>query len=259
MEKTWKILVVDDDEVNLKIAVGMFKRRCFAVEACTSGKEALLQVDNCEYDLILLDHVMPEMDGMQVLDKIRKGGGPNASTIIFVLTSYAEEGLEEAYCQAGFDGYICKPLTIEKIDEVTAKLIQNEEKNKAKKSFFGVHSEALDFLLSCKFDIDAGMSFAKGNVMLYQQTLQMFSEKATAVMEEFTKQKFSKNYSTYREICENQRQIARNIGATALYNRFFKHIMAVNNREYDWIDEDFQGILTLWTETADNAKTASKL
>ena len=104
-----KILVVDDNKLNLKVAQGILKPYGIIPDCVESGAEALVAAQKCEYDLIFMDHMMPVMDGVETLQKLRKMEG-GADMCVIALTANAISGVENIYSEAGFDGFLAKPI-----------------------------------------------------------------------------------------------------------------------------------------------------
>lgn len=115
-----KILVVDDNHINLQVMKCLLKRNLVQVDSAYSGKECLTKMQSNKYDLVFLDHIMPEMDGIQTLSFIRKLHGSNASTPVIALTANVMSGAREKYINCGFNDFIEKPISPEKL-EITLK------------------------------------------------------------------------------------------------------------------------------------------
>ncbi|QTE67381.1 response regulator [Clostridiales bacterium] len=106
-----RILAVDDNRPNLSIVSALLKETEIKIDLCSDGRQALIQCRRNQYDLILLDHMMPEPDGIQTLEMIRKDPhSKNRSTPAVVLTANAVAGSREMYMKAGFADYLTKPL-----------------------------------------------------------------------------------------------------------------------------------------------------
>ena len=106
-----RILAVDDNRPNLSIVSALLKETEIQIDLCSDGRQALTQCRRNQYDLILLDHMMPEPDGIQTLEMIRKDPlSRNRSTPAIVLTANAVAGSREMYMKAGFADYLTKPL-----------------------------------------------------------------------------------------------------------------------------------------------------
>ncbi len=113
------ILVVDDNSMNLKVFCGLLKESQIQIDTCTSGFEMLELIKLNSYDIIFLDHMMPEMDGIQTLHKAKKlDKNLNAKTPIIALTANAIEGAKENYISEGFDNYLSKPIRWEELESI---------------------------------------------------------------------------------------------------------------------------------------------
>lgn len=105
------ILAVDDNSTNLLVFKGLLKKTNAKIDTCTKGSEALELFKNNNYDIIFLDHMMPEMDGVEVLNHIKEiEKDKNTNTPVIVLTANAMEGSKEEYLKYGFNDYLSKPV-----------------------------------------------------------------------------------------------------------------------------------------------------
>lgn len=116
-----KILVVDDNKLNIKVAKRSLDGLNLIIDECYSGKECLEKVKNKNYDLILMDIMMPEMSGETALSELKKLEG--FKTPVIALTADAIAGAEEKYKQEGFIDYIAKPFTKDQIKEKLDQII----------------------------------------------------------------------------------------------------------------------------------------
>lgn len=107
-----RVLIVDDNETNLMVAKKLLRDTKVQTETALSGAECLRKTLQNRYDVILMDHLMPEMDGIMCLHEIRKqAGGLNPETPVVVLTANAGGENQKLYRREGFDGYLTKPVT----------------------------------------------------------------------------------------------------------------------------------------------------
>ena len=114
-----KILVVDDVRMNVRVIQSLRKRTKIQIDTATSGKECLALAAENTYDLILLDHMMPEMDGVETFQKLREDTtGLNYATPVIALTANAIAGAKEEYKKLGFDDYLSKPMKGEELEEM---------------------------------------------------------------------------------------------------------------------------------------------
>jgi CheY-like chemotaxis protein/HPt (histidine-containing phosphotransfer) domain-containing protein len=111
------ILVVDDTETNLAVIKSLLKKTQMKIDTVSSGKEAIELFKNNRYDIAFIDHMMPEMDGIETLAvmKTMEGGW---DTIFIALTANAVSGARERYLKEGFDDYISKPVDGIKLEKI---------------------------------------------------------------------------------------------------------------------------------------------
>ncbi len=119
-----KVLVVDDNAVNLKVAKGVFKKYEIDIDMATSGMEALEKIEDCHYDIIFLDQMMPEMDGVQTLKRIRDSKDSYFSTVpIVALTASKGSDIRNLLTYAGFQEFIVKPIKMRYLEDVLKKYL----------------------------------------------------------------------------------------------------------------------------------------
>ena len=117
-----RILIVDDNEMNLEVEKKLLVGSEMTIDTARSGQEALKMTYERNYDLVLMDHLMPQMDGIECLRRIRnQKGGLNTNVPIIVLTANAGSDNIELYNNSGFDSYLLKPVTGRQLEE---KLLQ---------------------------------------------------------------------------------------------------------------------------------------
>lgn len=114
-----EILVVDDNSVNLTVVQGLLNPLDMKIETAVSGKEAVNKIINKKYDIIFMDHMMPEMDGVETTRVIRRMLGENGQVPIIALTANAVDGTKELFINEGMDDFVAKPIELRII---TAKL-----------------------------------------------------------------------------------------------------------------------------------------
>lgn len=119
-----KILVVDDNKMNLIVIEMLLKRSQIHVECALGGKECLQKAREQKFDLILMDHMMPEPNGIQTLHLLREEkDNLNNNTPVIVTTANAVPEMREMYRMEGFEGYLTKPIIADKLEEVLEKYL----------------------------------------------------------------------------------------------------------------------------------------
>jgi DegV family protein with EDD domain len=124
------VLIVDDNEMNLEVERKLLLGTKMQVDTAISGKKALEATLKVHYDVIFMDHLMPEMDGIECLGEIRRQiGGLNQTTPVIVLTANAGSDNKELYNHAGFDGYLVKPVSGDALEEILIYHISSDKLN----------------------------------------------------------------------------------------------------------------------------------
>ena len=119
-----EILVVDDVEMNLKVVKGLLKETKIQIDTATGGLECLECVKKKHYDIIFLDHMMPEPDGVETLRRMNQmTDNLNMDTPVIMLTANAIVGAREEYISAGFNDYLTKPIQEDRLLEMLLKYL----------------------------------------------------------------------------------------------------------------------------------------
>ena len=125
LPRPMRILLAEDNEVNQMVALKMLEKIGYQADVAANGQEVLQALERQDYDLILMDVQMPEMDGLETSKKIRKQW-PNGPKII-AMTAYALEGDRERCLEAGMDDYIAKPVKMNELADILVKYSAQRE------------------------------------------------------------------------------------------------------------------------------------
>ena len=101
--------MVDDTRVNLNVITKLLKRTQIQIDTAFTGFEDIEKAKTTHYDIMLIDHMMPEMDGIETLQRLKELD-PQSDTVYIVLTANAISGAREMYLAAGFHNYLSKPV-----------------------------------------------------------------------------------------------------------------------------------------------------
>ena len=124
-----RVLVVDDNLVNRKVARGFLRPYGFVIDEAESGQKSIECVRQTRYDIIFMDHMMPEMDGIEAVQIIRSECGENGTQpVIIALTANAMEGVREMFLKNGFQDFITKPLDKKGLNETLKKWIPEQKR-----------------------------------------------------------------------------------------------------------------------------------
>jgi len=122
-----KVLIVDDIGTNLKVAEGLMQPYRMQIDLCFSGIEAIATVNANHYDIVFMDHMMPEMNGVEAAKLIR---AKHAELPIIALTANAVSGTKEMFLSNGFNDFLSKPIDTIKLNNILAKWIPKEKQEK---------------------------------------------------------------------------------------------------------------------------------
>ena len=138
-----RILVVDDTEVNLKVFVSLLSKTRMQIETADSGDACIALFKRNFYDVIFLDHMMPDKDGIETIKEMKEcKDTPNEKTPVICLTANAVSGMREMYINAGFDDYLTKPIDTGRLESMLLRYLppdlveqvdQEESEDKKKK------------------------------------------------------------------------------------------------------------------------------
>ncbi len=120
-----RVLVVDDNEMNRKVFKSLLKVTQISVADAGGGAEALELAAAEKFDMVFMDHMMPDMDGVETLQHMRKLEGYDKIPV-YVLTANAVTGAKEQYLEAGFDGFISKPIVSGKLEQALLERLPKE-------------------------------------------------------------------------------------------------------------------------------------
>ncbi len=123
-----RILAVDDTEINLNILVRLLRDTGVTVDTASSGEEGLKKTRESTYDMLLIDHLMPKMDGVEMLKELRcEDKNPNSKAVCIALSGNGVESDLAEYRRAGFDDYLAKPVVSAKLYLMLAKYLPKEK------------------------------------------------------------------------------------------------------------------------------------
>ncbi|MCR5279910.1 MAG: response regulator [Lachnospiraceae bacterium] len=119
-----RALVVDDEPMNLVVASGLFKEYGMIIETAECGRDAIEKFSNNDFDIVFMDHMMPEMDGVEAMKRLREIAiEQNKIARVVALTANAISGAREMFMREGFDGFMSKPININEFERTMNKVL----------------------------------------------------------------------------------------------------------------------------------------
>jgi len=214
------ILLVDDIITNLKVGQGLLKQYGVGLDMCTSGRDAIEALVAGDYDLVFMDHMMPEMDGVEAVKIIRglaaEMGEKYAKLPIVALTANTIVGAREMFLQNGFDDFLSKPIETDKLNSILAKWIPKEKQRQASIELGGAAEEAPINIDIEDVDTAKGILFSGGSARNYLETLAIFRKDGLKKRDELLLCLESRDLSLYTTYVHALKSACANIGATKL-------------------------------------------
>jgi len=214
-----RVLIVDDISTNLKVAEGLMSPYKMHVDLRLSGIEAIEAVKANSYDLVFMDHMMPEMDGIEATGLIRKMGSENphyANLPIVALTANAISGTKEMFLSNGFNDFLSKPIDMVKLNTILAKWLPKEKQEKLEARVADTsNSEAMEIEIE-GVDVKKGISLTGGTLKGYMQTLAVFRKDGLQKIDEIRKSLETSDYPLYATYVHALKSALANIGASDL-------------------------------------------
>jgi CheY-like chemotaxis protein len=181
-----RALIVDDIDINLDVVQGLLSPYEMTIDRASGGREAVRMAQENQYDLVFMDHMMPDMDGIEATAAIRAWEEKSLPQMfllktrlpIVALTANAISGMKEMFFEKGFSDYLSKPIEIAKLDEVMARWIPAEKRIKA-----GVEKKRTTFSGESSLhipgvDVKRGINMTGGTEAGYRKVLAQFYKDA---------------------------------------------------------------------------------
>ena len=182
-----RALIVDDEPMNLIVSSGMLRRYGMIVTTCESGQEAIDLCRQNEYDVIFMDHMMPVMDGVEAMRRIRsEQTRSKIITPVIAFTANAVSSAREMFRQAGFDGFVAKPVDMVELERVLKRvlppaLVAANSNQPPKEDHSGIAPDDIfDRLKAIGVDTDTGMYYSQNDAEFYKTLLNQYVQESTA-------------------------------------------------------------------------------
>ena len=244
------ILVVDDMEMNRIVAKEMLLQTGAIVDVAGSGEEGLTLIKEQHYDLIFMDQMMPDMDGIATFEEMKRMNHQNKTTPVIAMTANAVKGAKEMYLQHGFADYISKPIFEEKMWKILERFladkqtdIKAEHKIAAEESIETEESLETEELwdresLQERFpylDTKQGMSVCMGDEAFYFKILKVYlkDEMVDTLQQDYE----AGAWAQYQIHVHGLKNVSANIGAMELSEQFKGLEYAIKN--HDIPDTDY--------------------
>ncbi len=250
-----QVLVVDDTPMNHVVIRELLKPTLMNIESARSGAECLEKQHNKKYDIIFLDYRMPQMDGIETLENMKKDTeSPNKDTPVIVLTANAISGARENFLREGFDDYLSKPIESDKLEECLVRFLPKDkvvitsgEENKPAEKTSEADEENPKWLENLEgIDVAEGLKNC-GSTDSYLSILKVYYESTGMTEDNITGAYESRNFKDYTSYVHSLKSTSRTIGARELSKLAEKLEKAGNDGDYDTIDERQNELMNMYS------------
>ena len=281
-----RVLVVDDEEMNLVVAKGVLGSYGIQVDTCLSGMEALEMCAGCSYDIVFLDHMMPGFDGVETLRRLREmRGGIYRDLPVIALTANTISGAREMFRSEGFTEFIPKPIERTMLERVLRKILpprciqyiggpseredpeaeetvpeearRPEERTEApapEEPQEPAKNTALPYaqLVWAGINVDKGLDYCCGEEDFYLEMLQIFYSQGKEKMEEIDALYEAANWKDYATKVHALKSTSLTIGAEQLSEHAKALEQAGKRGDAEYISKHHPGLLRLYREVCEN-------
>ena len=268
------VLVVDDNRMNRFVVKSLLKNTRVQVTAVGSGAECLRLLGEEKFDLVLLDHMMPEMDGIETLQRAKQAGLV-AGLPVIALTANAIVGSREKYIAVGFTDYLSKPIEGSSLEEMLAKYLPKEKLQAASAEAVAAAERTAAPAAAAvpaaavpeagppekapveaaaagdaAIDTKLGREFSADDDEIYSEMLEMFAEGREEELEKIETALAAGNWKNYTTGVHALKSTALNIGARTLSERAKALEMAGKKGEEAYIREHHEAVMALYAQVA---------
>ena len=248
-----RVLIVDDNIINLKVAVGLMQPYHMQVMTVESGKAALSMLRSKDFDIVFMDHMMPEMDGVETTKLIRELDDDYYKKLpIIALTANAVNGVREIFIEAGLNDFIAKPIELSALDRVLKGWLPREYimppvsadygKNDRRKSV-----REKEYNDSGLISVSKGMGYTGGNEDAYYEILEVYTCKGEEKRLQINSYAEKEDWRNYIIEVHALKSTSMSIGAAELSELAKKLELAGKAGDYDAIIKENDALSELYS------------
>ena len=225
-----KALVVDDEPMNLTVAIGILDRYGIEVTTAPSGQDAIALCKEQEFDIVFMDHMMPEMDGIEAMHRIRTEMEKERKMLpIVALTANAVSTAKEMFLNEGFDGFVSKPIELTELERVLKKVLPRAmvtyekaapapimEATQTTMPTQQTVEDPYDPLSRLGMEVEKGLHYCQGDADFFRTLLNQFGTDAKGKREEAATFYEKKDWKNYAIVVHALKSTSKMIGAISL-------------------------------------------
>ena len=260
-----KVMVVDDNDMNLLVVKNLLKKTEIQLTCVSSGLECIRQIEKEDYDVILLDHMMPGMDGMETLALLQQTEDwANKNIPVIALTANVGEGVREQYLQAGFHDYMSKPIDATALENMLLAYLPKEKCNtgtilEETMNPAGNHNAETDGASEIEekeacLQPDVGLQYCGDSKEIYLEVLQMFCDMKEEKKQLLNDAYHDKDWKNYTIQIHALKSGSLSIGGKVLSAQAAKLESAGKNLDEEYILREHDKAMRLYDCTVNEAK-----
>ena len=244
-----KVLVVDDEPMNLLVARGIFETYGMIVKTAPGGEESVRMCAEEDYDVVFMDHMMPGMDGVEAMKKIKAQAVKTGKDIIVIaLTANAISSAKEMFLSEGFDGFVPKPVDLSELERVLKRVLpvsaivyskDSTEKDKGEKNTESANRHVIPGL-----DMDAGIKYCSNDEAFYRQLVLEYASDYENKIKALQAMYASNDFVDYSIRVHAIKSTSKMIGAFALSETARKLEEAAKGDDIETIKELHPGFIS---------------
>ena len=249
------VLVVDDNAMNLKVVQSLLKQTQVQIDTAEDGAGCLEKCARNHYDLILMDHLMPNMDGIEAFHRLRADKqGINYKTPVIILTANAVAGMKQKYMEEGFNGFLSKPVQgplLEKtlkqyLPEELVTLTEQEQADDAEEQEQArrqVLRQTVDDLRLADMDLDDALQYSSGLVTDVLDNIKGYLTDSEVNRERIKKEYEAENWNDFKIHVHALKSTSRIVGAVHMAYLAEQMEKAAGSEDISYIIQNFEELI----------------
>lgn len=232
------ILVVDDNDINRKVLKKYLSLTKCLVDVAKDGEEAIFMTENKLYDAILMDHIMPDVDGIMAMKRIRESKtNRNRETKIIAVTANTLGDMKARFIQSGFDDYIAKPINFNYLISVLQQ----------------IHGTSVTKQEEVIIDVALGLENCINDREMFYEIVEEFAEQTEENITELKRFLVEEDYEKYKVLVHALKNNAHTIGSLSFSEHSKSHEYAVRDKQFNYIADDFDSYVEEYRKVAKKA------
>ena len=245
-----RVLAVDDTPENLELLKTLLGRTMMRIDTALSGTEGIRLAVKNEYDIIILDYMMPEMDGIETLSNMKKKG---INSVFIALTADAIAGTAAKMSAAGFAEYVTKPVDWQKFEQLLLKYVPKEKLAYESKRQSDLNPEQIQEISSrienCELDIKYGLRRVDNSLDIYRKILLLFCNHFKQNFDKAEKHMGAMEWEQLCIIVHSLKSQAKGIGSNLLFRMAETMEQKLKQKDYIYAKQAFPLLKLQWERT----------